>query len=412
MGKTYLAQTFGAEHFESVVSINFELQPQCKPLFDELNPQDIINKIELLLNVTITPGKTLLFLDEIQECPQAIRSLRYFKELAPDYHVIAAGSLLEFAIETAGFGVGRVQSLYLRPLSFGEFLTASGETQLRNYLHEITLKKSLSAADPIHQKLLNLIRTYLLVGGMPAVVTTYLSNPGKFREVQVRQSNLLAGYRDDFGKYARKLNPELLEQTFRTVPRLVGQNFKYAAIEPEKARDIKKMLQSLEKAGLMYRVYATAASGVPLGAQLKETKFKVFFLDVGLTQQAYGLEKEILLSNDITQINAGGIAEQLVCQELLAYSDPYLPPELYYWVREKRSSSAEVDFVLSSGAKIIPIEVKAGKTGRLRSLQVFLDEKKQNFGIRISQQPVSFEHRILSLPLYMIEHLPRLIAGL
>ncbi len=408
VGKSYLIEDFGKKAFKNVVVVNFEFRPELKQCFDTFDPLEIINKLQLLMGVTIEAENTLLFLDEIQECPNAIMALRYFKEKCNRIAVIGAGSLMEFALDSSNFRmpVGRIQYIYLGPLSFGEFLTASGNEQLRCHLREIKLNSAID--DTVHQKLLELLRRYLIVGGMPAVVKDYLESKN-YVNCQRIQSSLLQTYRGDFGKYAKLSEHKYLQKVFSEAPKLVGSRIKYANIDPDsKSRDIKQALNLLKLAGIICPVYATAASGLPLGAQTNETKFKLNFLDVGLMQNVCGLQSELALTTDFIQINAGAVAEQLIGQELLAYADSYLEPGLFFWARDKKSSSAEVDYVTAVDALILPVEVKAGKTGTLRSLKLFMAEKNSALGIRFSQDKLSWYDKVLTLPLYMAEQMKRL----
>lgn len=409
VGKSYLVESFAKEHFKNCVVINFELQPQLKDCFTDLDPQQIITKIQLVMGVEIRPDETLLFLDEIQDCPQAIMALRYFREKMPRMAVIGAGSLLEFTLQQTKFKMptGRVLFLYLEPLSFAEFLSASGNQSLRDFLAHVALADSIDAV--IHQKLLELLRTYLILGGMPAVLKNYFESSDMLA-CQRLQAGLLQTYRADFGKYAKEAQHKYLQRVFDAAPRLVGQRLKYSAIDSDvKSRDLKSALHLLALAGVVRPVFATSASGLPLGAQTNEQKFKLNFLDVGLMQNACGLQAELAVQKDFMQINAGAIAEQFVGQELRAYANRYTPGDLFFWARDKRGSSAEVDYVISVDSRIIPVEVKAGKTGVLKSLKLFLQEKGGKIGVRVSQQELSFHDHILSVPLYMLEQLSRVV---
>lgn len=408
VGKSFLVETFAKKNFQSSVVINFELQPQLKECFSNLDPQEIINKLQLILGVHIDKENTLLFLDEIQGCPEAIVSMRYFREKMPELAVIGAGSLLEFALRSSDFKmpVGRIHFLYLEPLSFSEFLDASGNQQLRQYLSKIMLNDAID--EEIHRRLLELLRLYLILGGMPAVLREYFSNKD-MSSCQNIQTGLLQTYRSDFGKYAKTSQHKYLLKVFDAVPRLVGQRIKYANIDADvKSRDLKSALDLLVLAGIVKPIYLSKASGLPLGAQINEQKFKLNFLDVGLVQTACGLQGRLSIEKDFMQINSGAIAEQFAGQELGAYADRHQPSNLFFWARDEKSSSAEVDYVVSVDAKILPLEIKAGKTGTLKSLKLFLTGKKAEFGIRISQEKLSYYDNILSLPLYMIEQLPRL----
>ena len=409
VGKTYVIEQFGRAFFENTVVVNFELYPQLKQCFGALDPKEIINKLQIMQNINIEHGKTLLFLDEIQECPQAIMSLRYFKEKMPQLHVIGAGSLLEFALREEDFRmpVGRVQFIYLGPFSFGEFLDALHHGQLRAYLKKIKLADPVDQA--IHEQLMDLVRQYFILGGMPAVLSEYLTD-GDLKVCQNIQAGILETYRSDFGKYAKKVQHKYLQRLFESAPRLVGQGFKYVNVDPgAKSRELKQALELLVLAGIIHPVYASSASGLPLGFQVREQKFKIIFLDVGLAQNVCGLQAEINFNKDLLQINAGSVAEQFVGQELRAYGDAYKRQNLYFWARNKKGSTAEVDFVINVRSRILPVEVKAGKTGTLKSLKLFLKEKNAPYGVRVSCNPLSYYDQILSIPLYMVEQLPGIV---
>lgn len=409
VGKSYIVEEFGKKYFSNITVANFEFMPNLKECFTTLDPKDIINKLGLILGSTID-NNTLLFLDEIQDCPNAILSLRYFTEKMPGLAVICAGSLVEFAFKRENFRmpVGRVQFLNLEPLSFYEFLDASGNGRLRAYLGAVSFHAPVEAA--LHKKMLDLLRTYLVIGGMPAVVAEYRESLN-FMECRHIQASLLETYRNDFGKYANLTHHKYLEKVFDAAPRLVGQKIKYVRIDAEaRSRELKNAIELLTLAKIIRPVLAAGGSGPPLGAGENPQKFKLTFLDVGLMQHACGLQPDTQFSGDIMQINAGAVAEQFVAQELRAYADPYTENKLYFWSRDKRNSSAEVDYLLVQNGRIFPIEVKAGKTGALRSLRVYMENKKPLFGIRIWARELSFFDNILSVPLYMVGELPRLIG--
>jgi len=413
VGKSYLVEQLGKNHFSSMVTLNFELQPSLKSCFESLDPARIIPAIEVFTRCSIEPGKCLLFLDEIQECPEAIRSLRYFKEKMPELHIIGAGSLLEFTLqeEKFSFPVGRVQFIFLKPLSFHEFLEALGETKVLATLSGVTFREPLSTA--MHEHFLALFRRYLLVGGMPAAVSAYLEQNQSFLAAQRVHQSLLQTYQSDFGKYSSRSQYKYLQQFFEKAPMVVGSHFKYVAINPEvRSRELKTALQQLNWAGLIHTVYQTQASGVPLHAQVRidDSKFKLLFLDVGLMQTAGKIDSAAVWDDDILQIRSGALAEQVVGQELIAYQDPYESPQLFFWKREKKNSSAEVDYVIQNRTAIIPVEVKAGKTGHLKSLARFCEEKKPPVGLKISAAPLSRDPWVLSLPFYLIEQIPRLLS--
>lgn len=411
VGKSYVVEKFGRDHFDNILIVNFELQPELRYCFETLHPHEILQKLSLLMHHKIEPGKTLLFLDEIQDCPNAIRSLRYFKEQLPQLHVIGAGSLLEFTLNDASFRmpVGRVQSLYLKPLSFKEYLMAANYRNLREHIEQVDLQNNL--ADVVHQMLLKQVKNYMGLGGMPSVLKTYFSSEGMvdLNRCRLQQAILLNNYRQDFGKYAKHTHIKYLQRVFEKAPGIVGDHFKYSKIDPDvRSQYIKSALELLQDAGLLYYIYSTAASGIPLMTLMNEKKFKILFLDVGLMVYASRAEAELLL-DDIILVNRGAIAEQFVGQELLAYAPSYDEAKLYFWCREKKSSMAEVDFIITVGPNIIPIEVKAGKTGQLKSLHLLMKEKNLKVGVRVSQLPLHFDGQILSVPIYMVSEIPRLV---
>ena len=410
VGKTYLVEIFAKQYFDNSITLNLETETTLAPIFSSLDPQKIIQTLSLSKQEKIIPGKTLLFLDEIQNCPMAIVALRYFKEKMPELHVIATGSLLEFTLnnEKISIPVGRIEFLFLYPLSFTEFLIARDLENLQTHLKRVSLKNPLDNA--LHQQLLALSKEYFLLGGMPAVISEYIQTKDSL-ECQRKQNNLLLTYQYDFGKYTPLSKHKYLQSLFDKTPSLIAKTFKYNSIDPGyRSREIKEAIQLLSNAGVIHVVYASSASGLPLRAQVNEKKFKLLFLDLGLVQRSLQLENLILQPNvELQLINSGQLAEQFVGQELLAYQDPSLPAHLHYWLRDKKSSMAEIDYVITFKNRIYPIEVKYGKTGHLQSLILFMKEKGSEIGIKVSQAPLSFQNQILNIPFYLISELPRLL---
>ncbi len=410
VGKTYVVKSFATAHFDRLVEINFELRPELKKVFDTLDPEAIIKNLKLVLNQPIEPGRTLLFLDEIQDCPRAIMAMRYFYETIPQLQVIGAGSLLEFSLNAQGFKmpVGRVTYLYLQPLSFEEFLTAVDEKELRRTLVEIDLNHPPSEA--VHERLLKLLGEYLVIGGMPAVVNSYLANRSSV-EYQNWQLSLLQTYRDDFGKYAPRTRHTYLQKVFSTAPAMVGRRYKYSHVDSDiQSRELKEALHLLNQAGILYKVTAASAHGLPL--EPHENKFKIIFLDTGLMQRSCGLDAEIAMAKDFLAVNAGALAEQFVGQEMLCSMNPHEDRKLFFWARDKKSSQAEVDYLMVHRSHPVPIEVKSGKTGTLKSLRAFMTEHRSKIGLRISQQPFSCYDNVLSIPLYAAGQIHRLLDHL
>lgn len=410
VGKSYLIEEFGREEFETVAKIDFENRPELSAAFDSREPKEIVAKLEVVLQQPIQQGKTLLFLDEIQICPEALRSLRYFREKMPDLHVIAAGSLLEFLLNDKDFSfpVGRVEFLYLHPLSFDEFLQA-----IAPFIAERIKQYSLDniPSELEHVELLKLVRQYMFVGGMPSAVKGYIEN-GSFLESQRVHSRILQAYESDFGKYAKRTQHKYLQMIFQKTPALVGQILKYHRIDGEhRARELKPATELLCYAGLIQQVFATSAAGLPLHAHLKHDRFKLLYLDVGLLQTATKVDATHFFDQDIMQINSGMLAEQFVGQELIAYSQVYENEPLLFWERTD-GGQAEVDFVVNVGSKIIPVEVKSGATGSLKSLRSFMNQKEASFGIRISEKSLSFYDNILSIPFYLVRSLKDIVFGI
>jgi len=413
VGKSFSIESFGRRCFESVVTVNFELQPNLKTSFDELHPDQILPKLELLLNESISPGKTLLFLDEIQECPNALKSLRYFKEKKPELHVVSAGSLLEFSLndENFSFPVGRVEFWYMKPLSFLEFLLAIGEKRLVDYLKNVSVKEGVDLA--IHEKVLGLVKHYCLIGGMPESIDRYLTS-SSFIESKHLQQSLLTTYENDFSKYATQAKHKYLQTLFKRIPELIGHHVKFSKIDPtvtNPAREFKQAYEQLQHAGILQSIQATSANGIPLRAEVNKKKFKPLFLDTGLYQCVMNIQAAEILEQDLIPIHRGALAEQFVGQELAVLATCRERKELYFWQREKVSSSAEVDYVESVNGCIIPIEVKGGKSGRLKSLQQFMKEKQSAIGVCISESPLLLKGNILHVPFYLIHQLPRLIKN-
>src|SRR3990167_898262 len=410
VGKSTLVEQFLQTNSLDHVIINFDLHPEMVRHFDTLDPAPLLNELRLATQQTIAQDKTILFLDEIQECPNAIRALRYFKEKMPQQKVIAAGSLLEFVINDENFRmpVGRIQSMYVKPLSFKEYLENSGQKTFVEFIESITLSTNIS--DAIHQQLLKQVRNYLILGGMPAVLNDFFQNKDYLRAQRI-QTALQNTYRQDFGKYANKSDHRYLQLLFEKIPGLIGDHFKYSHVDPDiKSRELKKALYMLKEAGLVHICWHSNASGLPLISTLNDRIFKVFFVDAGLVTRAGKLAMDLLMNEPIATMNRGALMEQFVAQELLAHAPCDEEAKLFFWKNEMSSTaSAEIDFVTTVDAKIIPIEVKSGTTGHLKSLKLFMEKKQSVLGVRFSQQPLSYFDRILSLPLYLVSEMERLV---
>jgi len=405
VGKTYSIHKL-SHSFDNIVEINFELTKDAKKIFDkDLQPKRIIKELSLFSNQQIIPGKTLLFFDEIQESPEAIKSLRYFYELYPNLHVLAAGSLLEFILEKIGVPVGRVSYLYLYPLSFMEFLAAS-----KNYLlieEIISHKSGEEISEAVHNKLLDLVGQYFAIGGMPEAVDKYIDTNNAKNSFEVHHQ-LVESYRLDFQKYAKKHQIKYLEQLFNQIPKMISKQFQYHKVHGEyRKRELAPCLDLLSNANIVHKINHSAANGLPLGAEINSEWFKLIYLDIALCQAILGLDLNTWFLDPTAQfINRGHIAEAFVGQELLCYSMPTKHQDLFFWKREKRSATAELDYVFDYKNEIIPIEVKNKHGSTLKSMFVFLENHSQStYGIRFSAHNYSIVDKIDSRPLYAVASL-------
>lgn len=421
VGKTWLIRDLASSEGYRLVELNFEKRPDLESLFSSNDPKDIMINLAALTGSKIEPSKTILFLDEIQAAPHLLAKLRWFAEDMPELPVIAAGSLLDFALAQHEFSmpVGRIGYMYLEPLSFEEFLDAIGEVGLRSYLQNYDLK--LQIPEALHTQLMKALKVYLVVGGMPAAVSSW-ANEKAPEVIHQIHFDLLAIYRDDFAKYSGRLSIDRLEDIMNSVPRQLGKKFVYQNANAEvSSAPLKQALDLLSKARICHPIVATASNGLPLGAEANEKFFKVILLDSGLCSAALGLSlHQMQTVSDIIMINSGGMAEQLVGQMLRTTTLPYIPPSLYYWQREKKGAEAEIDYVIQHEHLVIPIEVKAGTTGTLRSLHRFMEEKKKTMAVRVNSDfPTvcsiamnqSSAYNLLSIPFYLVGQLHRLIPN-
>jgi uncharacterized protein len=408
VGKTFSVRSLG-ESYEELVEINLELNPEYAAVFQQnLDPHRILRDLRLMTGTRLAAGTSLLFIDEIQQQPLAVSALRYFYEKMPEMHVIAAGSLLEFALEQVGIPVGRVASLHMYPMSFLEYLAASGNIPMVECL--LDSQAPFSVSDPVHERLLRLAGEHLVLGGLPEVIKTWIDHQDLDRCGEILDV-IATAYRQDFTKYAKRHQIKYVDLVFNEAPAFAGKKFKYNALPGTwKARELAPALDLLCKASVVHRVTHSSGNGIPLKAESNPQQFKVLFLDVGLAQRIMGADVRPWFLDPAAQIcNAGAVTEAFVGQELLAYGGPWTKQELYYWHRETRSSNAEVDYLLPLEGAVVPVEVKSGATGRLRSLRVFLDEKRDRspYGIRFSGQSASIHEDLQSYPIYAVPHVLR-----
>ncbi len=423
VGKTFLVEAFGRRCFDSVLTVNLEQKEALHRLFEGMEPQRIVQELGLYFNQSLVPGKTLLFLDEVQACPKAIACLRYFQEQLPGLHVIAAGSLLEFALREFKYSmpVGRVEYLHLYPLTFSEFLSALGEDRLATWLDNYHVGDSFIETADV--KLRELLRLYYFIGGMPAAVEAYRERRDLV-EVQRVLSSIVASLQADFAKYGTRAQHRNMRRVLRHIPLSIGRKVRYVNIDREtRAGDLRTALELLELAGFVSLVRHSSANGVPLGAEASEGHFKPLLLDIALCGNLCGFS--LPDDSELLTVQEGSLAEQFVGQELRAIGPCFAERTLFYWHREAKNANAEVDYLWTHGGNVIPVEVRAGTSGSLKSIHVFLAEKARRFAVRFNMdrpsigdfsvelgsktkaQAVSFT--LLSLPLYLAGQLDRLI---
>ena len=423
VGKTYLVETFGKSRFSSFLTVNLEQKEELHPLFDRMEARRIVQELSLYFNQPIVPGQTLLFFDEIQACPKAIASLRYFHEEMPDLHVIAAGSLLDFSLREFKHSVpvGRIEYLYLNPMTFQEFLHATGEDALARHLDGFHIGDDLGAAVSI--KLRDLLRMYFFVGGMPSAVATYAERHDLL-EVQRILASITTTLQDDFAKYGTRAQQRNMRQVLRYVPRNIGRKVRYVNISREvRSEELRTALEFLELSRIVMLVRHSSANGIPLGAEASENHFKPLLMDIGICNNLCGLS--LPDAANLLTVHEGGLAEQFVGQELRSIGPAFEEHPLFYWHREEKNANAEVDYLWAHEGHIVPVEVRAGTSGSLKSLQVFLAEKKLDLAVRLNMDQPSIgsftamiggkggvrdvTFTLPSLPLYLAGQLDRLL---
>lgn len=405
VGKTSSVKKL-ATNFTYFIEINFDEKREYAAIFDKnLSCIELCEQLSILTNTPILPGKTLLFLDEIQSCIPAISMLRYFYEKMPDLHVIAAGSMLEFTLaDIPSFGVGRVRSLFMFPLSYTEFLLAHKENLLLDLLAKATILNPLP--DAIHEKLIKFYKKFLVIGGMPEAVSTYISTQDLL-EVQRVLNDLVISVEADFAKYKKRVPSARLMEVFLAIASQNGTKFTYAYPNATLNNlQIKEAVSLLKMAGMVHAVTHTAANGIPLGAETNSKKTKLLIFDTGIFQRILGLNiADIVIRDEFEVINKGHIAELYVGLELLKVENCYQKTELYYWHRDAKNSQAEVDYVCQFNEDIVPLEVKSGTKGSMQSLYLFLKDKNISSGIRLSLENFSSVGQVDIFPIYSIQNM-------
>lgn len=397
VGKTYSVKRFGEKYFDNVAVVDLERNPGWHRVFaGDFNAKRIYAELEIVVKQKIVPGKTLLFIDEIQACPQAISALRYFYEELPDLHVVAAGSLLEFAMKDISFPVGRVQFLHLHPLCFAEYLQATGNHDAAG----IILGRAKEVSQTIHTFLCDELRRYFFIGGMPESVKAYVESESIQESFEV-QAEIADTYRLDFAKYSPKTDKHCINAVLTTLSQNVGQQIKYSTLaEGYSNPTLKRAFDTLCLANIVRKIPSVDPSGLPLGATASGKIFKAILVDIGLMRYLTGMPVDVEIGKtNLLNIYKGAMAEQFVGQEMVLSQKE----DVYYWSRRAKSSSAEVDYISVIDSEVYPVEVKSGSSGRLKSLHLFLQAYHDSPGGMIfSMRPYAElpEQNITFIPLY------------
>ena len=403
IGKTtairHLAERFDGDFIE----INFETDKRIVSIFDgDFQMSRIISEIEAYTQHRITPGKTLLFFDEIQACPRAISSLRYFYEKVQPLHVVATGSLLEFAFsEISDFGVGRIRNLFMHPLSFSEFMCAMGAEVTMEHAEKVSFDKPFP--DPIHDVMLGHLKEFMIVGGMPAAVAEYAKTKS-FLRARDQQMDILATLKSDFDKYRTRISPDAIRATFAAVVRQTCEKFSHSGAPSEiSCAQAKSCTALLERARIVVRTQGCRANGIPVGGDENRRQTKFMLLDTGLYLCESGLDiSEWAVDTPAKFVNRGKLAEMHVGLEIIKAGNPMDDGRLHYWHREAKNANAEVDYIVQYRNGILPIEVKSGVRGSMKSLRILMDEKRLSLGVRTSEENFGCIGNVRIIPLYMI----------
>ncbi len=396
VGKTWLVQTLAKSEFDHFIKIDFEQSPQYKPIFDEdLSPERVCSEIELISGVPIVEGRTLLFFDEVQECPRALMSMRYFFEQKPGLHLVAAGSLLEFVFNQISFPVGRISIIEVTPLSFPEYLLAIGNEKASVICRSPVRKIS----DSIHEYLMGQLKTYFLLGGMPETIKIYTENKSLKQAIK-SQWEIINSYKLDFNKYSPKVNVDCLNSVLTGVASQVGRQLKYVTLATDfTIPTIKKAFEGLGMSRIIIQVKSVNNPGIPFEIYASTKKFKALFVDIGLMNSLMGLNySAVIESKNILSIYRGQLAEQFAGQEFISASST----KQYYWSRDAKSSNAEVDYIINLSGSVTPVEVKDGPSGKLRSLHLYRKQYNPTQAVVLHSGKLGqiSEENILFLPLY------------
>ncbi len=424
VGKTWLVREAAMRSGRRLVELNFERTPLIEKCFASNDPGKILAELSLSLGVEIDPGSSLLFLDEVQAAPGMLSRLRWFAEQMPELPVVAAGSLLDVKtkLDPASMPVGRVEYLYVEPMSFPEFLQALGEQRLLDHLSAWRVGTELSPA--AHERASDLLRRYAMVGGMPAIVATHAPG-GAARRCRQLQQDLVTAFRDDFAKYGGRLDPRILDHALLAVAAMLGRKFVYASMgDGIKQHQGKAAIELLAQARVCHLVAYSTANGIPLGGEVKDTFRKVMLLDVGLLQALLGTPAAVTFPSwdGFADSVRAQIADQLVGQQLrIALGEEVGEPRLFYWQREG-GRLGEIDYLIQAAGRIVPIKLNAGAAGAMKSLHQFMFDKHLDLAVRVDSNPPSLQqmdvrttqsdsvqYRLLNLPHYLVWNVAQLV---
>lgn len=405
VGKTYLLKSFGKSHYEHIAYIDFEEEEDVRTLFDgNIKPKVILEKLGIYLKQPIKPHNTLIIFDEIQSCPNALNSLKYFYEKANEYHIIAAGSLLGITLaNTKGFPVGKVNFMTMYPLTFNEFMHATEEHELCNYIESLSTFNTIDI--PLHNKLLYLLKKYFFIGGMPEVVHEYSQNK-EITHVRTVQNEILDAYLLDFSKHAPTTDILKITQIWNSIPKQLSKEnkkFLFSAVKSSaRAREYENALTWLSNANLIHKVNNVAKPSIPLKSVMNEEIFKIYCHDIGLLGALSNTPEDIILKDNlIFDRYKGAFTENFVLQELISHKKE----DLYYWTSQ---GNAELDFIFQEKDQIYPIEVKSGKAKKAKSLWTYKERYSPKKLFCISSDNVKIRENIYYYPLYLISRLPNL----
>lgn len=406
VGKTTAVKQF-ASHYEQFIYLNLETS-DAESFEGERDIHKIVDRVFFIKNAVKSNTNTLIFIDEVQEVPSALNMLRYFYEEYPQYHVIAAGSLLESLFDRdVSFPVGRVDYLYMYPCSFEEFLEALGEKNTLNAYRQVPVPEYAIG------KLMQLFHTYTLVGGMPEAVYRYVLTKDLL-QIKPVYDTLLFSYLDDVEKYANTVNQvQVMRHCIRSCFAVAGERIKFAGFGESaySSKEVGEAMRTLSKALILHLTYPTTQTMLPFTPDIKRSP-RLQILDTGMLNYFSNIQKEVFISKDLNNLYKGRIAEHIVGQELIAHSDNYLQP-LQFWIREKNGSNAEVDFLYSSPYGNIPVEVKAGATGHLKSLLMYMELSGSPLAIRLYAGPYHQEEiETPSGKCFTLINMPYCLAGM